>query len=56
MFLKEMRDQSVKARMCADGQGQQGDWSKQDTTSPTVSTKSVFITTVIDANKGQDVA
>ncbi len=36
MFLKEKRDQSVKARMCADGRGQGGDWSKQDTTSPTV--------------------
>jgi len=56
MFLKEKRDQSVKARMCADGRGQRGDWSKQDTTSPTVSTESVFITTVIDAHEGRDVA
>ncbi len=56
MFLKEKRDQSVKARMCADEQGQQGDWSKQDTTSPTILTESVFITTVINAAKGQDVA
>jgi hypothetical protein len=50
MFLKEKRDQLVKARMCADGRGQRGDWSKQDTTSPTVSTESVFITAVIDAH------
>jgi hypothetical protein len=56
MFLKEKRDQLVKAWMCADGRGQQGDWSKQDTTSPTVSTKLVFITAVIDAHEGQDVA
>ncbi len=34
MFLKEKRDQSVKARMCADGRGQRGDWSKQDTHHP----------------------
>ena len=56
MFLKEKRDQSVKARMCADGRGQRGDWSKQDTTLPTVSTESVFITEVIDAHEGRDVA
>jgi hypothetical protein len=42
--------------MCVDGRGQQGDWSKQDTTSPTVSTKLVFITAVMDAHEGQDVA
>ncbi len=52
MFLKEKRDQSVEARMCADGRGQRGDWSKQDTTSPTVLTESVFITAVIDAHEG----
>jgi hypothetical protein len=42
--------------MCTDGRGQRGDWSKQDTTSPTVSTESVFITSVIDAHEGRDVA
>ena len=56
MFLKEKRDLSVKARMCTDGRGQRGDWSKQDTTSPTVSTKSVFITVVIDTHEGRDIA
>jgi hypothetical protein len=49
MFLKENRDHSVKARMCTDGQKQRADWKKQDTTSPTVSTKEVFITAVVDA-------
>jgi hypothetical protein len=53
MFLKEKRDQLVKARMCADGRGQRG---KQDTTSLTVSTESVFITAVIDAHEGRDIA
>ncbi len=43
MFLKEKRDHSVKARMCANGQKQRGDWTKQDTTSPTMSMESVFI-------------
>jgi hypothetical protein len=57
MFLKEKRDSSVKARMCADGRKQKdGTWSKQETTSPTVATESVFITTVIDVHEGRDVA
>jgi len=56
MFLKEKRDHSVKARMCADGRKQRGDWTKQDTTSPTVSTEAVFITAVIEAHEGRDVA
>ncbi len=33
-----------------------GTWSKQDTTSPTVATESVFITAVINAHKGRNVA
>ncbi len=37
MFLKEKRESSVKARMCADGRKQKdGTWLKQETTSPTV--------------------
>ena len=57
MFLKEKRDSSEKARMCADGRKQKdGTWSKQETTSPTVATESVFITAVIDAHEGRDVA
>jgi hypothetical protein len=57
MFLKEKRDSLVKARMCADGRKQKdGTWSKQDTTLPTVAMESVFITAVIDAHEGRDVA
>ena len=56
MFLKQKRDLTVKARMCADGRGQRNNWEKKDTTSPTVSTESVFITAVIDATEGRDVA
>jgi hypothetical protein len=56
MFLKEKQDQFVKARMCADGWKQRGDWTKQETTLPTVSTEAVFITAVIDAHKEHDVA
>ncbi len=56
MFLKEKRDHFVKARMCTDGQKQRGDHTKQDTTSPTMSTGAVFITAVVDAYKGCNVA
>ena len=57
MFLKEKRDSSVKAQMCADGRNQKdGTWSKQDTTLPTEATELVFITAVIDAHKGRNVA
>ncbi len=57
MFLKEKRDSSVKARMCADGQKQKdGTWSKQETTLLTATTESVFITTVINAHEGHNVA
>ncbi len=56
MFLKEKRDTTVKARFCADGRKQRGDWTKQDTTSPTVSNESVFLTSVVDAHERRDVA
>ena len=47
----------VKARMCADGRKKKdGTWAKQDTTSPTVATESVFVTAVIDVHEGRDVA
>jgi hypothetical protein len=56
MFLKEKRDHLVKARMCANRQNQRGDWTKQDTTSPTVFTEAVFITVVFDAYEKCNVA
>jgi hypothetical protein len=56
MFLKEKRDESVKARFCTDGRKQRGDWTKQDTTSPTVSTESIFLTAVINDHERRNVA
>ena len=57
MFIREKRDSSIKARMCADGRKQKdGTWAKQDTTSPTVAMESAFITAVINAHEGRDVA
>jgi hypothetical protein len=55
MFLKEKRDTTAKVQMCTHGRGQCGNWSKQDTTLPTVLIESVFITTVVDAHDGCDV-
>jgi hypothetical protein len=41
--------------MCVNGQGQHGNWSKQDTTLPTVSTELVFIKAVVGAHKGRNI-
>jgi hypothetical protein len=56
MFLKKKRDKTVEACLCADGQKQRGDWTKQESTLPTVVTELVFITAIVDAHKGRDVA
>ncbi len=56
MFLKETGDHLVKARMCTDRLKQRGDWTKQDTTSPTMLMKAVFISTVVYAYKERNVA
>ena len=55
MFLKEKKDTAIKAPFCADGRKQRGDWTKQETTSPTISNDSVFLTSVIDAHERRDV-
>ena len=54
MFLTEKRDESIKARGCADGSKQKMD--KSDISAPVVSTDALFITLVIDAEEGRDVA
>ncbi len=46
----------MKARFCADGRKQRGDWTKQETTSPTVSNESVFLMSVVDEHERRDVA
>ena len=53
MFLKEKRDSSVKVHLCTNEHKQKdGMWSKQETTLPAVATELVFITAVINTNKG----
>ena len=54
IFLTEKRDDSVKARMCVDGSKQEMD--KSEVLAPTISTDELFITLVVDAYEGRDVA
>ena len=49
MHVKHKRDDSKKARLCADGRTQRLPMRKDKTTSPTVCTDSVFITAAIEA-------
>ena len=57
MFLKLKIDEvTIKGRVCADGRKQR-DWlSKEDTSSPTVSTEGLMLSCMIDAMKGREVA
>ena len=54
MKLKQKKDGSIKGRGCADGSKQHP--LSDDTSSPTVSTKALFISCVIDAHEGRDIA
>jgi Reverse transcriptase (RNA-dependent DNA polymerase) len=56
MFLKEKRDGTIKGRGCADGRKQREYTNKEEASSPTVAIESVFLTSVIDAHEGRDVA
>jgi hypothetical protein len=56
MFLKEKRNGEIKGRACADGRKQRKKINREDAASPTVATKSVFITAVIESHKGRHVA
>ena len=56
MFLKQKRCGRIKARGCADGRIQRLWKSKEDTSSPTVRTESVFLSAIIDALERRDVA
>jgi len=49
MFLKEKRSGEVKGRGCADGRKQRLYKTKEETSSPTVSTEALFLTCAVDA-------
>ncbi len=50
VFLKE-KQESINVQMCANGRKQKDNWTEQDSTSPRVTTKSIFITSVIEAKE-----
>ena len=56
MFLKQKCCGKVKGHGCADGRKQRAYIAKGESTAPMVSTEVVFLTTVIDALEGREVA
>jgi hypothetical protein len=56
MFLKEKRCGKLKGRGCADGRPQRAYRTKEDTSSPTVTTEALMLSCMIDATKHRDVA
>jgi hypothetical protein len=54
MFLTEKSDQRVKGRLVYDGSGTRDFISREDTSSPTVSTEGLLITGVISAKENRD--
>ena len=56
IFIKHKRDDRLKGRTCANGSIQRAWIPKEDTAAPTASLEAVFLTAVIDAKEGRDVA
>jgi hypothetical protein len=56
MFLKQKRDGNIKGRTVAGGNKQRDYISKEDASSPTIATEAVFLSCIIDAKEGCDVA
>ena len=56
MFVVKKRDGVTKARIVADGNQQRGHVTKEESSSPTVSTESVLLTSNVDAHEGREVA
>jgi hypothetical protein len=55
MFVVKKQDGRTKSRMVAGGNTQR-DYLTKDSSSPTVSTKAVLLTSIIDEHEGRDVA
>ena len=56
MYLKQKRCGRIKARGCADGRKQRVYKGKDETSSPMVSTEALFLSCIIDAQEGRQVA
>ena len=55
-MVKEKRCGKIKGRTVADGRAQRNLYSKEDTSSPTVSTDALMVSLIIDASEHRDVA
>jgi hypothetical protein len=55
MFVVKKQSGETKARMVAGGNTQQGHVTKEESSSPTVSTKAVLLTAIVDAKEERDV-
>ncbi len=56
MFIGQKRTGETKVRMVAGGNMQRGHVTKEESSSPTVSTEAVLLTSIVDAHEGRDVA
>src|SRR5210317_1129567 len=56
MLLKQKRDGTIKGIYCADGRKKRKFIKKEEAASSTVKLESVFLTSVIEASEGRDVA
>ncbi len=55
MFIGQKRTGETKARMVAGGNTQRGHVTKEELSSPTVSTEAVLLTSIVDVRKGRDI-
>ena len=55
-LIKEKRCRKLKGRTCADGSTQRNYCTKEQTSSPTVSTDALILSIIIDAYEKRDVA
>jgi hypothetical protein len=55
IFLNEKRDETIKARFCANGSTQRAYIPREEASSPTAATEAILITGVIDAKQKRDV-
>ena len=56
MFIVKKRTGEIKARTVAGGNSQRGHVTKEESSLPTVSTKAVLVTSIVDALEERDVA
>jgi len=56
MFIVKKRDGNTKARVVTGGNLQRCHVTKEESSSPTVSTESVILTLIVDAHEERDVA